>query len=91
MIKVILLVMASLSNILLYFLHIIKISPTFQAYVRRTLLNAKIAETGNSFNKRVELGGKGRHLSGPDKIRQLCSILKGAMRLSFPGEITSSV
>lgn len=83
MIKAILLFMASLSNISLYFLHIIKISPTFQAYVCRSFLNAKIAETGNTSNETVELGGKGRHQSGPDKIRQLCSILKGCHEAQF--------
>lgn len=83
MTEVILFVTETLSNILLSFLHIIKINPTFQTYVCRSFLNAEITEKGNSFKTRIVLGGKGRHLSGPDKIRQLCSILKGYCEAKF--------
>lgn len=47
------------------------------------IFKSKDTEKSNSFKKSVELGRKDGHLSGPDTIRQLCSILKGCLEAKF--------
>lgn len=47
------------------------------------IFKCKDYRKANSFKKRIELGREGRHLSGPDKIRQLCSILNGGREAEF--------